>query len=182
MSFNLQNCLRRGVNQPMSDLHSLKVSCQNEPKFYVSLSSREEQDIDFPQAGNLIKQLFFPWKLQMRWFLLASRLAVVLSHPHGVQGPALVSESSLLSRTQCVLQFGTFLLHSPPPPLLCLWPCPSLPSARGFGSHGCAKPSIPGFAPHPLVLCQCQGGEHEAPAHSNLPSTPVCFGVLKDSK
>lgn len=58
MSFNLQNCLRRGVNQPMSDLHSLKVSCQNEPKFYVSLSSREEQDIDFPQAGNLIKQLF----------------------------------------------------------------------------------------------------------------------------
>lgn len=42
----------------MSDLHSLKVSCQNQPKFYVSLSSGEEQVIHFPQAGNVIKQLF----------------------------------------------------------------------------------------------------------------------------
>lgn len=42
----------------MSDLHSLKVSCQNEPKFYVALSSRGEHDIHFSQTGNLIKQLF----------------------------------------------------------------------------------------------------------------------------
>lgn len=96
---------------------------------------------------------------------------MVMSHPHGVQGPALVSESSLLSMTQCVLQFGIFLLHSH------LHPCcasgPVLPSLLHVVLALMVVPNHPSLAPapHPWLpgLCQCQGGEHEAPAHSKPP-------------
>lgn len=90
----------------MSDLHSLKVSCQNEPKFYVSLFSREEQDIHLPQAGNLIKQLF---SLEIADEVIFAGLEAGFGDvpppwaPEELQGSALVSpcpwaESSLLSQ------------------------------------------------------------------------------------
>lgn len=106
-----------------------------------------------------------------------------MSHPHGHPGAVgLVPVSrcpwargSLLGMAQglCVLHFAIFLLHSPSPPLLCLWPCPFLPSARAFGSLGCAQHHPWCLLPLPgcqgLVLCQCQGGQHGAPTHSKPP-------------
>lgn len=175
MSSNLQNCLRREVNQPMSDLHSLKVSCQNEPSFYVSLSSREEQDIHFPQAGNFIKQLFFSpgngrrgdFSRPQGWFWCCPTPRAC---PGVSEFPARDDSGALCA------PLWIFLLHLQPccasghvlPPLaLMVVPNPPLPVSA---SHCQCLPPIP--ACQGWVLCQCQGGEHKAPTHSEPPLHP----------
>lgn len=149
--------------------------------------------VRFPRAGNSIKQLF---SLEIAGLQAGFGDVPSPWTPEELRGPALVShcpwaESSLPGMTQglCELQFGIFQLHSPSPPLLCLWPCPCLPSARGSGFSWLCQTTRPWcLLPVPgcqcLVLCQCQGGEHvlglggSAPARIPTHSKPPLHSCL----
>lgn len=158
----------------------------------MSLSSREEQDIHFPQAGNFIKQLFFSpgngrrgdFSRPQGWFWCCPTPRAC---PGVSEFPARDDSGALCA------PLWIFLLHLQPccasghvlPPLaLMVVPNPPLPVSA---SHPQCLPPIasvclPSLPARAQSWASARVGNTKLPPTVSLPSTPVCFGVLKDSK
>lgn len=142
----------------------------------MSLSSRGEQDIHFPQAGDLIKQLFFLGKCRGGDFSCPQGWIWCCPTPWTPEEPR-CPWAELPARGDSGALWAPLWDISAPFPIS----SPAVPLAMSFPpfcswfwlSWLCQTPHPWSLLPTPgcqgLVLCQCQGGEHEAPAHSEPP-------------